>query len=403
MHEESTALIRQLIDISGGANEVDHVWLVDEHEPEMVLTPAPTVTAEANRIYYVDLYCSGRLMLYIPASGAYSAPNTQRYLALDSNMFNGFKRYVVDGERGNKHVVGMEQLIDYSVVHGYDVLPTPYLMEIIASRGFDAAKPYCEKIFEAVLQLKYMDGEIFRSCRQFSFSEAALDDLEKSSGTRSFRVAAESRTEELLGGRIRIRAHYYMAYLTVLALVAIGLRYGDRETRIAAFDDLLLGRVGGLFPRDMLLARLFYYDKITGWIGSVPGSSNYTARGIRGAAYDVALTMLNEELMHSSSPARPEVVMLLTRDRQLAFNAPIVKLKAMSVLRNGRLRVVNPWDETLISQVFGENADRVRSEIGAKLRDAPRFEIPPTELIKIIHEYEASLGVPRSALSSLIF
>ena len=223
MHEESRALIRQLVGISGGATEVDHVWLVDEHEPQMVLTPAPTVTVEANRIYYVDLYSSGRLMLYVPASGAYSAPNAHRYLALDSNMFNGFDRYVVDGERGTEHVVGMEQLIDYALADGYSILPTPYLLEIIADRGFDAAKPYCEKIVEAVLKLQYMDGEVFRSCRQFSFSDAALNNLEKRYGTRSFGVVAEKRTEKLLGGKIPIRAHYYSSYLATLALISIGL------------------------------------------------------------------------------------------------------------------------------------------------------------------------------------
>lgn len=395
-------MIRQLVDISGGADGVDHVWLLDEHEPENVLTPVPDVTDEANRIYYVDLYCSGRLMVYIPSSGAYSAPSVHRYLALDSNMFNGFKRYVLDGERGTQHVVGMEQLIDYAVVHGYSVLPTPYLLEIIAAKGFDAAKPYCVEIVEAVLRLQYMDGEVFRSCRKI-FCDAALDNLEKRYGTRSFLAAAEKRAESMLGGKIPIRAHYYMSYLTVLALVSIGLQYGDRDARITAFDDLLLGRVGGSFPRYMLLARLFYYDKITGWIRSAPGGNNYCAQQIRGAAYDVALTMLNEEVMHLSNPADPDVVMLVTHDRQLALNAPMIKLKAMSVLKNGTIRVANPWDEELVNQVFGGNADRVRSEMDAKLREAPTFEIPPPELIEIIHDYEGYLNLPQSALSSLRF
>lgn len=270
MHEQSRALVRQIIDGSGGAEAVDHVWLVDEHEPGMVLTPAPAVTDYANRIYYVDLYSSGSLMLYIPARDAYTAPNAHRYLALDSNMFNGFKRYVLDGERGTEHIIGMEQLIAYCVVHRYSVMPTPYLLEIIADRGFDAAKPYCEEIVEAVLRLQYMDGAHFLSCRQFSFSGTALDNLELRYGTRSFQVAAKKRTEEILGGKIPIRAHYFTSYLIVLALIAIGLEYGDRDTRIAAFDELLFQRVGGPFPRYMLLGRLFYYDKITGGLGAHP-------------------------------------------------------------------------------------------------------------------------------------
>ena len=76
----------------------------------------------------------------------------------------------------------------------------------------------------------------------------------------------------------------------------------------------------------------------------------------------------------------------------------MIKLKAMSVLRNGKLRVMNPWDEALVSQVFGENADRLRSEMNVKLRDAPKFEIPPTGLIKIVKEYERFLDLPQSAL-----
>jgi hypothetical protein len=403
MHEESRALIRRLVDASGGADEVDHVWLVDEHEPGMVLTPAPTVTHEANRIYYVDLYSCGSLMLYIPERETYSAPTAHRYLALDSNMFNGFKRYVVDGERGTAHVVGMEQLIDYAVVHRYSILPTPYLLEIIADRGFDAAKPYCEEIVEAVLRLQHIDGTVFLSCRQFSFSDEALDNLEKRYGTRSFQGAAKKRTEETLAGKIPIRAHYYMSYLAILALIAIGLQFGDRDARIAAFDQLLFERVGGSFPRYMLLARLFYYDKITGWIRSAPRNSNYSAQRIRGAAYDVSLTMLNEEVMHLSDPTDPDIVMLVTRDRNLALEAPIIRLKGMSLLKNGRLQVVNPWDETLVNQAFGQNADRIRSEINAKLQDAPAFEVSPAELIDIISEYEARLNVCPSALSSLKF
>ena len=115
-YEESRALIRQLVGISGGATEVDHVWLVDEHEPQMVLTPAPTVTVEANRIYYVDISAHGEHMLYVPASGAYSAPNAHRYLALDSNMFNGFDRYVVrTASVAPSTWLRMEQLIDYAL------------------------------------------------------------------------------------------------------------------------------------------------------------------------------------------------------------------------------------------------------------------------------------------------
>jgi hypothetical protein len=90
-------------------------------------------------------------------------------------------------------------------------------------------------------------------------------------------------------------------------------------------------------------------------------------------------------------------------DRQLALNAPMIKLKAMSVLKNGRIQVVNPWDEPLVSQVFGGEADRIRAEMDAKLANAPAFEIPPTELIKIINEYEDCLNVPHPALSSLKF
>ena len=271
MHDESRAILEQLIEVSGGPGEVDHVWLIDEHEPENVLTPAPQIADEANRICYVDLYSSGQLMMLIPETGEYVARTPHRYLALDSNMFTGFKRYVLDGERGTEHVAGMAPLIDYALVHGYSVLPSPYLLEIITDRGFDAAKPDCEKIVEAVLRLQYMDGEVFRSCRTFSYSTIALDRLETRFGTREFEAAAVKRTESLLGGKIPIRAHYYMSYLTVLSLIAIGLRYADKGARIAAFDDLLLCRVGGSFPRYMLLARLFYNDKITGWLKMAPG------------------------------------------------------------------------------------------------------------------------------------
>ena len=403
MHHDSRTLIQQLLYISGGADEVDHVWLLDEHEPESALPPVPQVTGEVNRIYYVDLYCSGRLMLYIPSSDAYSAPAAHRYLALDSNMFNGFTRYVLDGERGTDRVAGMEQLIDYAIVHGYSVLPTPYLLEIIADKGFDAAKPYCEQIVEAVLRLQYMDGSVFRACRTFSFSNDALDRLEKHFGTRSFQEAAAKRTESILGGKVPIRAHYYMSYLSVLALIDIGLKFGTRDTRITAFDELLFQRVGGSYPRYMLLARLFYYDKITGWLKTAPGRTDYTSQRIRGAAYDVALTMLNEEVMHLSNPTDPDVVMLLTHDRQLALNAPMIKLKAMSLLKNGQIRVINPWDEALFNQVFGDDADRLRAAMDAKLRQAPTLEVPPAEFIEIIHEYERSLNLPQSALSSLKF
>ena len=138
-------------------------------------------------------------MLYIPARDTYTAPNAHRYLALDSNMFNGFKRYVLDGERGTEHIIGMEQLIAYRVVHRYSVMPTPYLLEIIADRGFDAAKPYCEEIVEAVLRLQYMDGAHFPVLSTVLFLGHGARQPGLRYGTRSFQVAAKKRTEEILG------------------------------------------------------------------------------------------------------------------------------------------------------------------------------------------------------------
>ena len=75
----------------------------------------------------------------------------------------------------------------------------------------------------------------------------------------------------------------------------------------------------------------------------------------------------------------------------------------MSVLNNGQLRVLNRMDDGLVNQVFGQHADRIRSQMNAKLRGAPSFEISPGTLIKTINEYEDRLEVPRSALSSLKF
>ena len=103
---------------------MDHVWLIDERKAELLLTPPRVAVDDVHRIYYVDLYSNGGLMLYIPATDAYSARKAHRYFALDSSMFNGFKRYVIDAERSTVRVVGMEQLLDYAVAHGYSVLPT---------------------------------------------------------------------------------------------------------------------------------------------------------------------------------------------------------------------------------------------------------------------------------------
>jgi hypothetical protein len=403
MHGESRVLVDHLLESSGGADNVDHIWLLDDHEPGSVLAPIPELHDEPNRIYYVNLYSSGQLMLYIPESGEYSAPEPRRYLALDSNMFNGFKRYVLDGERETTHVAGMEQLIDYAIVQHYELLPKPYLLEIIADKGFDAARPYCEEVVEAILRLIYMDGEVFRACRTFVFPDVAVDRLEQRFGTRSFHEAAVAQTDTLLSGRIPIRAQYYMAYLAVLALIDIGLNVKERDARIAAFDDLLFHRIGGSYPRYMLLARLFYSDKITGWVKTAPGRTDYTPQNIRNAAYDVALTMLNEEVMHTSDPHGPEVVLLVTHDRQLALNAPLMKLKAMSLLRNGQIRVINPWDETSFDRTFGADADRIREEMSAKLAQAPALEKSPAEFLHLVHEYEQCLNLPAPALSSLEF
>jgi hypothetical protein len=403
MNESSKTYIDALVSLCGGPDAVDHLWYVDEHEDGSVLTPVPTVADEDNRIYYVDVYSAGRLMLYIPETGSYTVANPHRSLALDSNMFEGFKRYVVDGERGTKSVVGMEQLIDYAIVQKYSTLPTPYLLEVIADRGLEAARPYCEKIIEAVLRLIHMDGSVFMSCREFVFSESALDNLERKYGARSFEEAAKGRTAAFIEEGVMFRSHYFTSYLAVLALVAIGSQHEDRDARIAAFDDLFLKRTGGPYPRYLLLSRLYYYDKISDWIGCPPGSDKFTAQLIRSSAYDVSLTMLNEEIMHVSKPYDPDAVMLITRDRKLALNAPMVKLKAMSLMKNGRLQVLNPWDEARVADVFGRHAGGIIADIDAKLNGAKRFQLSPDELLAIIKEYEIILNVAPSALSSLKF
>jgi hypothetical protein len=173
----------------------------------------------------------------------------------------------------------------------------------------------CEAIIEVSFRLTYMDGEVYRACRKFSFSPLALDRLEKRFGTRDFHEAAVKRTNDFMNARGLIRAHYYVDYLAVLALVDIGLRFQGRDKRVAAFDEMWGQKVGRSHQRHMLLARLFYYGKIGGWMKFNPGGTDFNARKIRGAAYDVALTMVNEEAMHQSDPRDPDVVMLLTRDR----------------------------------------------------------------------------------------
>jgi hypothetical protein len=403
IHAPSRELLEFLIRAAGDASQVDHVWLVDECQPGAVLTPPPAPAHEPNRIYFVDLYAKGQLMLFIPASQEYTSPPAHRMLALDSNMFAGFKRYVLGGERNTEHVAGIEQLVEYAVIHGYGLLPTPYLLEVIMHHGIEGARLDCEAITEAVLRLHHMDGEAFRSSRSFSYTELALSRLEQKYSTRDFRLAAVKITENFLGQPILFRSHYFISYLAVLALIDIGRRYSTTETRIAAFDELLLKRVGGLYPRFMLLARLFFYGKISGWLKTAPGSSVCSVNSVRGAAYDVALTMVNEEWMQVSMTSEPDVLMLVTRDHQLALHAPMIRLKGISVLKNGDIRVLNPWDEALVASTFGAKAPLVRSDIDTKIEEATKLEIPPAALIAIIQEYEGNLGLPPSRLSSLKF
>ncbi len=168
-------------------------------------------------------------------------------------------------------------------------------------------------------------------------------------------------------------------------------------------DEMLLSQVGGLYPRFMLLARLFFYGKISRWLKVTPGSDNYTAQKVRGAAYDVSLTMLNEEVLQLSTPSEPDVVMLVTHDRELAFYAPIIVLKGMAVLKDGDIRVLNPWNEALLDATFGSAASQIRADIDEKLSHAGRVRVPPSETIALIRDYEARLGLEPSRLSTLDF
>jgi hypothetical protein len=404
-HEVSASaqqLLDYLVGASGGAAQVDHVWLLDEDVQGQVLTDPPQ-TCGPNRIYFVDLYARGQLMCFIPANGYYTSPQAHRMLALDSNMFTGLTRYVLDGERNTVSVSGIEQLIEYAIVQQYGVLPIPYLKEAIIHNGIEGARRYCEAIYEAVLRLRYIDAEVFRSAGCLRYTEAALGRLEEEHGTRDFRTAAIRASAELLEQPLPVRSHYFISYLVVLALIEIGILYNDIETRVSTFDEVLLNQVGGLYPRFMLLARLFFYGKISQWLRIAPGSSKYTANGVRAAGYDVSLTMLNEEGLQLSSPTDPDVLMLVTHDRELSLYAPLIRLKGMSLLRDGNVSVLNPWDEARLDSAFGALASSIRNDIDAKLSTARSIQVPPATIIALIRDYEQRLQLPPSRLSSLQF
>ncbi len=227
-------LLDYLSDVSGGPDKVDHTWLMDENQDRDALSPPPETTGP-NRVYFVDLYAKGDLTCFIPSSQAYSLPPSHRMLALDSNMFPGLTRYVLDGERDTEHVAGIAQPIEYAIIHRYSVLPTPYLTEAIFHLGVEGARPYCERITEAVLRLQHMDGTVFRSCGSLTFPDEALTRLEQKYETRDFREAAVRRANELLGQPPLFRSHHFISYLVVLALIDIGIRYDNMAQRLEKF------------------------------------------------------------------------------------------------------------------------------------------------------------------------
>ena len=133
------------------------------------------------------------------------------------------------------------------------------------------------------------------------------------------------------------------------------------------------------------------------------GKLELLRNGVRAAGYDVALTMLNEEGLQLSSPTDPDVLMLVTHDRELSLYAPIIRLKGMSVLRDGNVSVLNPWNEARLDSAFGALASSIRNDIDAKLSTARRIQVPPATIIALIRDYERRLQLPPSRLSSLQF
>jgi hypothetical protein len=70
----------------------------------------------------------------------------------------------------------------------------------------------------------------------------------------------------------------------------------------------------------------------------------------------------------------------------------------MSVLKNGELQLLNPWDEELLCEIFGDDANRVLAEVLENAKQAKPLDIPPMKLIETIREYENQLGLPSPAL-----
>ncbi len=71
--EHAEIPLRTLIDASGEAAQIDHIWVVDDQQEGAIFPQPPAPVDEPNCVYYVDLYSRGRLMVFVPEHDQYTA------------------------------------------------------------------------------------------------------------------------------------------------------------------------------------------------------------------------------------------------------------------------------------------------------------------------------------------
>lgn len=240
----------------------------------------------------------------------------------------------------------------------------PYLIENLEQYNLDAAKKNAIELVHATIVINNMDFKHYQASGQVKMRDGFADGLQRTWNTDDINTAAIKQFDAMHVHEVPAFTNLVMHDLALLKMVEIGLTLMKYQDRVKAFDTFM-SELDFYRPSLMVLARLFFHGKMGNLLKANVGDRNFKIPRLHGAAYDLFISTIPEQMLGMSNVEHPQLTVVATNDAGLTEFAGRFPVRGIAIQKNGLHRILQDWDEPWLDATVGQtNAEEIRKSVG---------------------------------------
>jgi hypothetical protein len=373
--EEYEIQLRGLADFAAHP-ELRCIWQFDPNEGELL---GGSFQPGVNRLPDTDYlivngFAPGNLVIHSPEvlrGGRYRFAITHGVL-FDSNIYNRIIQFVNQPERmAPAEYQGTKRLLEAVIARGYDHQMMPYVLECLCNNPAEEGWRFAFSVMKAILRLHMMNREAFRASGAIEIDAELLSVYRERFRTTDFDEIVEAQ----LAPYAEVREPFQVKLFLVALLAMVGIRRFTHAMKairhqFAAFDDFVFGRLGFVSSEIRNLALFYFGGRLDKWIRVQQNSRGSKALELlTNSAWDLALGRLPRQLLAESPEEQPSISYFCTLEAELASYLGTSLTAILRVRKNGGFASIDHYDEALIFEAAGPDAEKVLMEADRRASD----------------------------------